>query len=502
MAQLGSNPWVNGFIAALFIAFSFSLLGAFEITVPSSLLTRLNKSSEGGGVAGTLLMGLTFSLASFSCVGPFVGTLLAASVTGGAARPAVGMVTFASGLALPFFMLALFPSYLKRLPKSGGWMARVKVVMGFIILAASLKYLSSVDQVMQWGVLTRERFLAVWVVLFSLAGLYLLGFVRLEGVKPDERLGLARLLCGVALVAFGISLLPGMFGGRLGELEGFVPEPSVSSLSARGDGGGSLVWMKNDYRGALERAKSEGKPLFISFTGYACTNCHWMKANMLSRPEIVAALKNFVLLELYTDGTDAASEANAQLQLARFQSSAIPLYAILGPDERVIASSAGLTRDAKAYLAFLSKGQGGAVPGALGQTASAGIPPLKTLSGGKLDTAPLAGKVVVLNFWATWCVPCAEEIPAFNKVYKDLSPQGVALIGASADDEGPEVIQGFLKKHPIDYTVARVTDEATQAFELDALPMTVIFNRQGREVKRFSGAISEAALRAAVQNAL
>jgi thiol:disulfide interchange protein DsbD len=149
MAQLGSNPWVNGFIAALFIAFSFSLLGAFEITVPSSLLTRLNKSSEGGGVAGTLLMGLTFSLASFSCVGPFVGTLLAASVTGGAARPAVGMVTFASGLALPFFMLALFPSYLKRLPKSGGWMARVKVVMGFIILAASLKYLSSVDQVMQ-----------------------------------------------------------------------------------------------------------------------------------------------------------------------------------------------------------------------------------------------------------------------------------------------------------------------------------------------------------------
>ena len=131
-------------------------------------------------------MGLTFSLASFACVGPFVGTLLAASVSGGGTRPLIGMVTFATGLALPFFLLALFPSYLKRLPRSGGWMARVKVVMGFVILAASLKYLASLDQVLQWGFLTRERFLAAWIVLFAMAGLYLLGFLRLEGIKPDE----------------------------------------------------------------------------------------------------------------------------------------------------------------------------------------------------------------------------------------------------------------------------------------------------------------------------
>ena len=147
VVQLGSNPWVNGFISALFIAFGLSLLGAFEITIPSSILTRLNQSSDKGGFAGTLLMGLTFSLASFACVGPFVGTLLAASVSGGGTRPLFGMVTFATGLALPFFLLALFPSYLKKLPRSGGWMARVKVVMGFVILAASLKYLASLDQV-------------------------------------------------------------------------------------------------------------------------------------------------------------------------------------------------------------------------------------------------------------------------------------------------------------------------------------------------------------------
>ena len=223
IVTLGSNPWVNAFISALFIAFGLSLLGAFEITIPSVILTRLNQSADQGGFIGSLLMGLTFSLASFACVGPFVGTLLAASVSGGKTRPLIGMVTFATGLALPFFLLAVFPSYLKRMPRSGGWMARVKVVMGFIILAASLKYLSSLDQVLQLGFLTRERFLAAWIVLFAMAGLYLLGFLRLEGIKPDETMGLGRLLSGIALLIFAISLLPGMFGGKLGDLDAYVP---------------------------------------------------------------------------------------------------------------------------------------------------------------------------------------------------------------------------------------------------------------------------------------
>ncbi|HXP62517.1 MAG TPA: cytochrome c biogenesis protein CcdA, partial [Dongiaceae bacterium] len=223
IVQLGSNRWVNGFISVLFIAFGLSLLGAFEINIPSPILTRLNRSADQGGFAGTLLMGLTFSLASFACVGPFVGTLLAASVGGGGARPVFGMLAFSAGLALPFFLLALFPSYLKRLPRSGGWMARVKVVMGFVILAASLKYLSSLDQVMQWGFLTRGRFLAAWIVLFSMAGLYLLGFLRLEGIGPDDPLGLARLLIGMLFLGFAISLAPGMFGGRLGDLDAYVP---------------------------------------------------------------------------------------------------------------------------------------------------------------------------------------------------------------------------------------------------------------------------------------
>src|SRR5207248_855236 len=333
IVQLGSNPWVNGFITLLFIVFGLSLLGAFEITIPSAVLTRLNNSAGQGGFVGSLLMGLTFSLASFACVGPFVGTLLAASVSGGKTRPLIGMVSFATGLALPFFLLALFPSYLKRMPRAGGWMARIKVVMGFIILAASLKYLSSLDQVLQWGVLTRERFLAAWIVLFALPGLYLLGLLRMEGIKQDEPLGIGRLLPGAALLIFAISLVPGMTGGKLGDLDAYVPLAAQDSTGGAVAGG--LAWMKNQYREALDRARREGKLVLINFTGYACTNCHWMKANMFTRPEIAQAMKDFVLVELYTDGTDAESDANQKVQLDRFQTVAIPYYAILDADEKV-----------------------------------------------------------------------------------------------------------------------------------------------------------------------
>jgi thiol:disulfide interchange protein DsbD len=348
VVQLGSNPWVNGFIAAVFLAFGLSLLGAFEMTIPSSVLTRLNRASEGGGIAGTLLMGLTFSLSAFACVGPFVGTLLAASVSSGGARPFAGMVAFAAGLAIPFFFLALFPSYLKRMPKSGGWLERVKVVMGFLVLAAMLKYLSDVDRVLRWNELTRARFLAIWIVLFALAGLYLAGLLRLRGGSADDPPGPVRLLTGAALLAFALSLVPGMFGTRLGEIDAYIPPASS---------GASQQWMKNQYREALDKARAEGKRVFVSFGGYACTNCHWMEANMFTRPEIAAALKDFVLVELYTDGTDAASEQNQALENAKFSTVAIPYYAILDPDEKVVATFPGLTRDTAEFLRFLQTGR-------------------------------------------------------------------------------------------------------------------------------------------------
>ncbi len=355
--QLGSSPWVNGFIVIVFVVFGLSLLGAYELTLPSGLLTKLDQASQRGGYVGTLLMGLTFSLTSFACVGPIVGPLLVASVQSSGLKPVLGMMTFATGLAAPFFLLALFPSYLQRMPKSGGWLVRVKIVLGFIVLAASIKYLSNIDQVLQTNLLSRGVFLAAWVVLFALPGLYLLGFLRLEGIKSDEPVGVGRILTGALFLIFALSLLPGMFGAKLGEIDAYIPAASASLFGPSGPAGEtSGPWMKNQYREALAKARQENKLVLVNFTGYACTNCHWMKANMFPRPEISGAIKDFVLVDLFTDGTDGASEANVKLEETKFGTLALPFYALLDPDEKIIATFPGITKKTEEFLAFLKSG--------------------------------------------------------------------------------------------------------------------------------------------------
>jgi thiol:disulfide interchange protein len=354
VVQLGNSPWVNTFIAAVFIVFGLSLLGAYELTLPSGLLTKLNRASEGGGYLGTLLMGLTFTLTSFACIGPIVGPLLVASVQTSGLQPVFGMASFATGLAAPFFVLALFPSFLQKMPKSGGWLMRVKVVLGFVVLAISIKYLSSADQILQTDFISREMFLACWIVLFALPGFYLLGFLRLEGIKPEDHLGVGRVLVAALFLTFSISLLPGLFGASLGNVEAFIPV-QAKNVAFGGGGGASAapVWLKNQYKEALAQARAQNKLVFINFTGYACTNCHWMKANMFPKPEITGLLKDFVLVDLYTDGTDAESEQNQQLEEKRFGTVAIPFYAILDADERTIATFPGLTRNASEFIGFL-----------------------------------------------------------------------------------------------------------------------------------------------------
>jgi thiol:disulfide interchange protein len=354
VVQLGNSPWVNGFIAAVFIVFGLSLLGAYELALPSGLLTKLNQASEGGGYLGTLLMGLTFTLTSFACIGPIVGPLLVASVQTSGLQPILGMASFSTGLAAPFFLLALFPSFLQKMPKSGGWLMRVKVVLGFVVLAISVKYLSSADQILQTDLISREMFLALWIVLFALPGLYLLGFLRLEGIKPEDHLGVGRVLVAALFLTFSISLLPGLFGASLGNVEAFIPVQAKNTAFLSGTGGATApAWMKNQYKEALARARAENKLVFINFTGYACTNCHWMKANMFPRPEITPLLKDFVLVDLYTDGTDAESEQNQQLEEKRFGTVAIPYYAIVDPDERIIATFPGLTHKVAEFVSFL-----------------------------------------------------------------------------------------------------------------------------------------------------
>jgi thiol:disulfide interchange protein len=356
IVKLGSNPWVNGLITLVFLGFGLSLLGAFEITLPSSLLTKLNAESNRGGYTGTLLMGLTFCLASFACVGPFMGTLLAASVGSDKLQPVLGMLVYSLALSSPFFLLAIFPSFLRRLPRSGAWMSRVKVVLGFVVLAAMLKYLATTDQVLHWNLLTRERFLAVWIVLFACPGLYLLGFLRMEGIKGDENVGAGRALLGVVFLGFALSLIPGMFGGRLGEMDAYVPAASETFAPALGGTAQSHYAIKNDYEAAFKQAKEQNKRVLVAFTGYACTNCKWMKANMFPRPEIAELMSHFVLLDLYTDGSDADSERNQQRQERMFQTVAIPYYAILDANEKPRASFPGLTKDAGEFATFLKQG--------------------------------------------------------------------------------------------------------------------------------------------------
>jgi thiol:disulfide interchange protein DsbD len=428
-----------------------------------------------------------------------MGTLLAASVTGGKLRPLLGMAVFSSGLALPFFLLALFPKWLQKLPRSGEWLARVKVVMGFLVLAFMLKYLYSLDAVLQLHFLTRERFLAAAVVLVAMAGFYLLGFVRLPGIAQDAELGVARLMIGMLFVVAGMSLVPGMFGARLGDIEAFIPQPDTNSASNGGASSEELAWTKNDLAGAFARAKAANRLVLADFTGYACTNCKWMKANMFTRPEIGSVAKNMELVELYTDGTDAASQANQKLEEEKFQTVAIPYYVLYDADRNVLATFADKTSDVQQYLAFLNTRPRTATEAPAGISASAAPAlegaPFRTLDGGALSTAGWKGKVVVLNYWATWCIPCRQEIPEFNKIQNELGPKGVEVVGISMDEDGADSVKPFLRQLPMKYTVGLGSGDIGQ------LPITVVLDRDGNTVQRFNGFTRPEDIRAAIAKA-
>ena len=352
LSQIGSNAWANLLIAAVMFFFAFSMLGAFEITVPSGWTTVASEHSSGTGVVATLMLSLVFTLASFACTGPFIGSLLAGSVAEGSSiYPVLGMTLFATGLSAPFFVLALFPALMNKLPRSGGWLAISKRTAGIVIIAVGLKYLGNVDQVLGWEILSRERFLAIWIVLFFASALYLWGLLRVGDDPQSESIGLVRFGFGGAFLALALSLLPGMLGGSLGELEAHIPEAGGSSLGGGSDR--SITWIKDDYEGAAATARTAGQPLLISFTGYACSNCKWMKANMFTRPEVDELVRNFVLVELYTDGLDEASERHQAYQVERFRSASIPFYALIRPDGSVAATFSGQTRDVQEFREFL-----------------------------------------------------------------------------------------------------------------------------------------------------
>ena len=354
-AQFAANPWVNLSITAIFVAFALALFGLFEIRLPYGLLNKLN-SVQGGSYGAILIMGFTFSLTSFTCTAPFVGTLLVLTAQGTWMWPILGMLAFSTAFAAPFFFLALFPQTLSALPQSGGWLNSVKVVMGFLELAAALKFLSNVDLVWQWGVLSREVFIAGWIAIFLLCGLYLLGKIRLPHDSPLDAIGPLRLLASSGCLAFGLYLMTGLFGAPLGEWDAFFPPyGNYGEIAKIRSGEPELTW-RDDYEAALTEAQAAGKPVFIDFTGYACTNCRWMEANIFPEKEVHALLKQFVRVQLYTDGRGEKYERNRDLQEARFGTVALPLYAILSPDGKEIAHFPGMTRDVAMFVRFLERG--------------------------------------------------------------------------------------------------------------------------------------------------
>jgi thiol:disulfide interchange protein len=374
--QLAANPWVNLLITAIFLGFAFSLFGAYFIQVPPSLMDKmdfLTRSKEGGQVIGALLMGFTFTLTSFTCTSPFVGTLLVLTAQGNWRWPLAGMLAFSTVFAIPFFVLALAPQLMSRLPKAGGWMVSVKVVMGFLEIAAAMKFLSNADLVWHWGIFTRQVVLAVWVGIGVLTVLYVLGYFRMEHDSPIESIGAARLTVSIVFLAVTVWLVPGLFGRQLGELESFLPPEVGSSVSPPTTSPASSAnlqheagWILNDYNEAMQQAKQENKLVFVDFTGYTCTNCRWMEANMFPRPEVAKEINKFVCVRLYTDGDGELYEHYQKMQQEKFGTVALPLYAILRTDGSPIATFPGLTRNTAEFLAFLqsdSQQSGGECPG-------------------------------------------------------------------------------------------------------------------------------------------
>jgi thiol:disulfide interchange protein DsbD len=359
-----ANPWVNILIAAIFFFFAFNLFGAYEITVPTSVLTKLDSftrshEGEGSGVIGALLMGLTFTLTSFTCTSPFVGTILVSASQGDWQMPLVGMLAFSAVFALPFFVLALVPQWVAQLPRAGGWMNSVKVSMGFLEVAAAMKFVSNVDLVWKWGIFTRSVVLAIWIAIGLILTLYLLGKFQLTHDSKPERIGAFRLVSAIVSLAISFYLITGLFGAKLGELEAFLPPETEASAASRpgGNGGERLQWMKNDYEAALAKAKAENKRLFIDFTGYTCTNCRWMEANVFILPEVQAEMNKFVLSALYTDGEGEVYERQQRLEQEKFGTVALPFYAVVDAEGNTIATFPGLTRDPQVFVDFLKKAQ-------------------------------------------------------------------------------------------------------------------------------------------------
>ncbi len=384
-----STHWLPNIIFFIvFMVFAASFFGAFEITLPSALVNKSDKNSDKGGLAGIFFMALTLVLVSFSCTGPIVGSVLIKSTQGEFWTPMVTMLAFSVAFALPFTIFAMFPSLLKKL-KSGSWLNSVKVVLGFIEVALGLKFLSVADQTYHWGLLDREIYLAIWIVVFTLLGLYLLGKIRFEADNEVKHIGIFRLFLVIVDFTFVVYMIPGMFGAPLKALSGYLPPIETQDFIMGSNPSQQVVSIEEATKGeklplgltgyhSMEEgyaaAKASGKPVFLDISGLACVNCREMEQRVWSDPKVLSMLKNdFVIVVLYTDDKTKLPESewvttssgkvlkdrgrvNAWFVRENFGVSAQPNYVLLSPDGKQLAPIRGYNTDIDGFVEFLNSG--------------------------------------------------------------------------------------------------------------------------------------------------
>lgn len=397
--ELAANPWFNLAFFVLLLVFAISFLGAFEITLPSSWVNKVDSASDRGGLIGIFFMAFTLSLVSFSCTGPIIGTLLVeAAVNGGVAGPLAGMFGFSLALALPFALFAAFPGWLNSLPKSGGWLNSVKVVLGLLELALALKFLSNADFVWEWHIITREIFLALWIIIFALLGFYLLGKLSFSHDSPIPFISIPRVMLAIVSFAFVIYMIPGMFGAPLKLISAFPPPDFYSEGWKIGSGSASVVPSQekleavkagaepdhcphnlpcfHDYNQALEYAKKIGKPLMVDFTGKTCVNCRKMENNAWVDPVAMEMLKNdYVIVSLYVDDNKKLPESEqytspvtgkniktygnkwSDFQISKYIRNSQPWYVLLDAHEKELTNAMGYDSDYDKFVKFLQNGK-------------------------------------------------------------------------------------------------------------------------------------------------
>ena len=379
-----ATHWIpNLLFFIIFMIFAASFFGAFEIVMPTSLVNKADAKSEKGGLFGVFFMALTLVLVSFSCTGPIVGTILIKSTQGEIWEPIITMLAFSAAFALPFTIFAFVPSLLKNLPKSGGWLNSVKVVLGFLELALGLKFLSVADQIYGWGILDREVYLALWIVIFTLLGFYLLGKIRFANDSPAGHLTVTRLILSIIVFSFVVYMIPGMWGAPLKAISGYLPPIEsqdfvISSNSVATDGATKSSTISNsnkvyNFKEALRLSEQSGKPIFLDFTGKACVNCREMEARVLSNSRVQQILsENYIVLELYGDTRNPLPESewvktsggtllktdgkvNSNLLLERYGVNAMPYYLLLDSKGNPLTAPRGYNLNVEEFIAYLQQ---------------------------------------------------------------------------------------------------------------------------------------------------